>query len=353
MTKKNIKNMLTVLISSVKPILYYASLRGIDADTLLSRANIDPPLLDSPNNRISIELMDRIFKQAMALTKDENLGLHVGELYEPGSANILGHILMNCRTMREILLKFIEYNEILSGGFKINISHKKNGSIIMEYKIFHTDYSIIRQHVDYLLCGTIAIGSALVGRHITPLEVRFQHKAPQDITEYQRIFKAPLRFDQPMNALVYDKNFHEIPVSQANLELLIHFEQYAQQILSEIRSGKAFTKKISSLLVNELIKKQPTIKTIAEKLSMTVRSLQRRLDSENTSYRIIFNDVYKKTSISYLLHHELSVTEIAYLLGFSEPSTFRRAFKRWTGLTPNEYRLKNDPDPTLKNCIRS
>ncbi len=335
------ENVLKVSISIIKPVFYYIATKGISADHVLKAADLDPLVLNAPDNRVSIEVMDRIYKQAMVLTKDEYLGLHVGEFFAPGSLNIVGHIFMNCQTVHDVSQKFIEYNELLSDGVNVQIAQEKNKLTTIEYIIRHTDVSIMRQHVEYLFSGSMTLLSGLTGKEIKPVEVRLRHKAPEDLSEHHRIFSAPLRFEHSMNALVFENNIKDIPIQQANTELLLFFEQYAKQILSSIHTDKPYTKKVSLLLTKKFQEKLPTIESIAKELSMSVRSLQRKLEKENTSYSIIFNEVYKKLAISYLMNGDLSVAEIAYILGFSEPSAFHRAFKRWTDCTPNEYRTKN------------
>ncbi len=334
---------LTISTSLVRPVFYYAATKGITADTILSEAGIDPVLLEASDNRVSIDVMDQIYKQTMLLTKDENLGLHVGEFFAPSSANIVGHIFMNCRKTSEILKKFVEYNAILTEGVKIEVLREREKRTVIKHNVKHADISLMRQHVDYGFCSTITLMSTLLGQVLTPIEVRFCHKAPRDISEHQRIFKAPLLFEHTMNAMVYDEKVEDIPVLQPNTELLFFLELHAKKILSDICTDRPFTKKVSSLLIGKFQERLPTIKDIAGELSMSVRSLQRNLEKENTSYSNIFNEVYKKLAISYLVNENMPIAEIAYIMGFSEPSAFHRTFKRWTGLTPNEYRTTQTP----------
>ena len=332
---------LKIAISIIKPVFYYAATKGISADDILSKANINSDILKTPDNRVSIDVMDRIYKQAMLLTKDDNIGLHAGEFFLPGSANILGHICMNCQSAGEILQKVLKYIDILTEGVKIEVNTQKDGMTIINKNIRHLDVSLTRQHVEYAFSSSIKLISTLLEKPVTPIEVRFQHKKPRDISEHQRIFNAPLKFEHSMNALVFDNIGADYPVQQPNAELMVFFEQHAKKILTSIHSEKPVTKKVSFFIAGNFHEELPTIKTVATKLSMSVRSLQRNLEKENTSYREIFNQVYKKLAISYLMNGEISVAEIAYIMGFSEPSSFHRTFKRWTGLTPNVYRVTN------------
>ncbi len=333
------EDQLTISISVIKPVLQYAVSKGIYTDVLLTAAEIDPLLFETPEARLTIDEMDRIYWQAMHLTGDKNLGLHVGECYVTGSINIVGHVFMSCRTIAELQDKFVEYTDIVSEAFKINIDiDAKTNLTVIEYTTRHAEDKLKRQHIDCMFCVSITLLSALTGTPIKPLEVRFKHKPPDDISEHQRVFQAPLLFDQPMNALVFDSNVRDIPILQPNPELLFLFEQHARKVLGEVRSDKTYTKKVSLLLMNKMQEEPPNIDVIAKNLAMSVRNLQKKLEKENTTYRAIFTEVSKKLAMSYLENKELSISEIAYLLGFSEPSVFHRSFKRWTGQTPTEYR---------------
>ncbi len=329
---------LTIPASLIRAVLHYVSNKGIKIEELLSVADVDPSLQSSTDIRLSLDEMDRIYKQALLLTKDENMGLHLGECFAFGSLSIVGHIIRNGQTIGESILKMIEYNEIAGDGFRMNIDRGKKGLAIIDYAILHSDVHLLRQHTECIFSACMKLWTESVGKLPKPVEVRFKHKAPQDISEHQRIFQAPLLFENPMNAIVWEDSFLDIPHILPNPELLYLFEQHAKQVLSEIRTDQPFTKKVSLILVKMLSDQSLSIETVADKLCMGVRNLQMKLRKENTTYWKIIEEIRIKLATSHLKNKELSIAEIAYLLGFSRPSAFNRSFKRWTGLTPSEYR---------------
>ena len=329
---------LTIRISLIRLVLGYAAKQGINIEDLVSTVGIDPLLLSSPDSRVSLGKMDRLFRQTMLITQDDNLGLHVGECSEYGNINIVGHISRNCRTIGENLIKIIEYNELLSDGFRMTLNRKEKGLVVIKYSILHRDVPLIRQHVEGIFSCCINHFKESAGRFLKPVEVRFKHKAPQDTTEHQRIFQAPVLFNNSMNAIVWKESFLDVPNVLPNPEFLALFEQHAKQLLSEIRDYKPFTKKIHIMLIKNIPEEFVSIKNIADELCMSVRNLQKKLKSENTTYSKIVEDIRKNIAVSHLKNRELSIAEIGYLLGFSEPKSFHRSFKRWTGLSPTEYR---------------
>ncbi len=322
----------------MKPVLEYASARGIDVEDLLAATGIDSAKLNSPETRLTLEEMDCVYRQAMRYTGDDNLGLHVGECFAIGTMDIVGHILMNCRTIGEHLEKLMEYVEIVSQGMRIILHREDEGRIAVETAVLHAHGPLMRQHVECLFSGGMKLASYAVGDVLAPIEVRFKHKAPRELAEHRRIFQAPVLFGHSMNAMVWNEGFLDIPIRQPNPELLRLFEQHAKQVLNGLQSDKPLAKKVGRILFGKLQDGYPSIEDIAGELSMGVRNLQKKLEKENTSYRKILDEICCGLAVSYLRDVELSIADIAYLLGFSEPSAFHRSFKRWTGLTPTEYR---------------
>ncbi len=170
------------------------------------------------------------------------------------------------------------------------------------------------------------------------IEARFKHKAPQDVSEYKRIFNFPVSFGKSTNALLFDKKYLELPVVLPDKELLYVFENHAEDVLIKLSNNESITRKVSSFLVKMIHDKPPTLETVAKKFFMSVRKLQLLLENEGTTYKNILNTIRKELAFNYLRDNQISVAEVSYLLGFSEPSAFHRAFKKWTGKTPGNYR---------------
>jgi len=220
----------------------------------------------------------------------------------------------------------------------MDIKREKKGLVIIDYTIMHSDVHLVRQHVECIFSSFMKASTNSAGKIPKPVEVRFKHKAPQDTSEHQRIFQAPLLFNSSMNAIVWKESFLDIPTILPNPELLFVFEQHAKQVISEMHANQPFTKKVSLILIKNLSKESFHRKDIADELNMSEKTLHNRLRKENTTYWKIINEIRKKLAVSHLKNGELSIKEIAYLLGFSGHDAFFRSFKRWTGLSPTEYR---------------
>ena len=183
----------------------------------------------------------------------------------------------------------------------------------------------------------------LTGGKIKLREVRFNYKTPGDISEYDRIFRCPIKFEADKNALLFDTKFLDYPIQQPNKELLNLFEKQAQKTLKALTKQESFSEKVSSLYIKLLQEKPPSIEEVARSLKISVRKLQMHLENEGTSYKDLLNNIRRELAFGYLSDKQISIAEISYLLGFSEPSAFHRAFKRWTGNTPGQYRVTGIP----------
>ena len=311
---------------------------GVNKTHILNSACIDSRLLNSPDNRLTLEEVNRIYLAAATVTKNENIGLIQGERLSKSFSNILGYILMNCSDLGDAAKKYTKYEKIVD---ETSISEIKidGDSVILSI----TNVEKLkgnRQLSDFKVSGMLLYIQILSNKRITLKEVYFDHCKPKDISEYQRVFNCPVFFEKPMNALVFDKKLLQLPVVEPNMELLTLFEGIAQDTLEMMKKSETYTKKVVNIIVKEINGEIPSIDTVAKHLAMSVRSLQGYLKMEGTSYIQLLNNVRKDLAINYLKKKNTSIAEIAYVLGFSETSAFNRAFKKWTSRTPCEFRTE-------------
>jgi AraC-like DNA-binding protein len=328
----------TLSVSFIMPIIRYLEGLGMDRESLLRDVGIDPVASLLPDTRCAMEQLCEVLDQAMKLTGDENLGIHVGELWPPEKGDIVGYIALNCKTVGEAFQKNKAYQKILSESHRVDIQITDNDVIVRNSVVPGMSPFHQRQHVLCTLSSTLTYVRHMTGHQIELKEARFEFQAPDDLSEYDRFFQAPVHFNQAMNALVFDKKYHDLPIAQPDEYLLFILEQHAKKILGRIQETNIYSRKVSNLIIKEFQGDTPSIKRIAGRLAMTVRNLQYKLEGEKTTFRNVVETVRKEMAISHLRQNELTITEIAYLMGFSESSTFSRIFKRWTGITPSEFR---------------
>ncbi len=310
---------------------------GISIEDVIKNANVDPLILSSPDNRLSGFEAKKIIDSAIKLTKDNNLGLHQGEHLSRGFSNILGYVLMNCSTLRECWTKYCLYEKIIDStsisDFKIIDNYAILSNVTIDKALENN-----RHFSEFKIAGILSYVKLLSNENLQLHEVHFSHARPKNTSEYERIFKCKICFERPTNALVFDSKLLDISVIEPNIKLLLLFEKNSQEILKTFNLNK-YSNMVMDILINELMKGNlPPIEDVAKKMLLSTRSLQLYLQKENTSYLKLAKEIRINIAKKYLSDINISLDEIAYIIGFSESSTLNRAFKSWTGLTPAQFR---------------
>jgi AraC-like DNA-binding protein len=170
------------------------------------------------------------------------------------------------------------------------------------------------------------------------VEVQLAHPAPPHVSEHARVFRAPVSFGCATNAVVIEREFVERQVPAADERLYPVLRRYLDGVLKEMPPEEGLLAAVRRI-VGELMRDgDPTLVQVARKLDMGPRTLQRRLKEDRVDFRALVDDTRRRFALNYLRDRKHTLTEIAYLLGYSEVSAFNRAFRRWTGATPSDYR---------------
>lgn len=320
------------------PVLRYLQNRGIDTDAIMARQNIKPEDVDSPDTRLTVHQTNYIFDQAMLLSDDECMGIHAARQWPPEKGEIVGQIVLNCKTIGEAVEKTIRYQQLLAQSLKLDAEIADEIVTVRRFSLIGAPVIQKSQRMLFALSRFLTYCRNLIKGDFEMIEVRFEHSPPVDKTEYERFFQAPVLFNQTDNAIVFNRKYLDLPVEQPNSYFLYVLERHANDILGKIESGSIYSKKVSDLIIHNFQGEIPTVKSVARELSMSVRSLQLKLKDEHTSFSSLLEKIREELAVRYLKENEVSITDISYLLGFSESSAFSRTFKRWTNTTPLKYR---------------
>jgi AraC-like DNA-binding protein len=202
----------------------------------------------------------------------------------------------------------------------------------------HPPFDALRHPVDARLAMLITLARGLTQSEIDPLQVRFSYPRPGETKEHERCFRAPLRFDAQVAGISFRTSDLERPVVSADEVLDGYLDRYAEDLLAKLASGDTVAKVVLRTLWGQLSGGQVDLATTSRHLGMSSRTLQRRLRDEDTSFAELLDLFRREASQRLLKDRGLAVEEVAFMLGYSEPSTFYRAFRRWTGLTPRRFR---------------
>ena len=327
---------ISVSVTVLNQMFLYLNSLKVDIDLFLRSLDIDPLSVKSPDIRLPIETYLRIQDGAAEFVHDPYLGLHMGEFAEAGSWSILGYMMMNCKTLGEAFEKSGRYHRIIGNLIEGKVELKINKIKILLATPAHAP-KMSRHCYELTISSSVRMMRTLTGVQINPREVTFIYPVPESTAEYERIFCCPVLFGRKENTFTIDWGVVNTPVLMANPDLLDYFEKYAQNFLAGMERQKEYTQAVTKIILSHLDDETLSIEKVARAMAVSVRTLQKRLEGEGVVFSDLLKDVRERLAKKYLCEN-YSVEQITYLLGFSEPSVFRKAFKKWSGVTPKEYR---------------
>ncbi|AKD02201.1 AraC family transcriptional regulator [Pontibacter korlensis] len=325
---------------SVGLLLHVLRQQGQDVGAICQQVGLDMQVVQDVNARISVAMVQDLWDAAIAATSDPDLALHVAEIINPTSMGTIAYVMMNAATLHESLLKLCKYQDIVCGAIQTSLEVQGQQAFI-KLQVVSPVLENPRNALDSELVIYKNAFSALVGQPVLFNQVLFAYPRPASIKEHERVFSgAELIFDAKSSGLVFDASYLELPIVTANPELNQLFEKYAEEYLQRLREPKTVRERVQREIAQLLKGEEPSINLVSRSLAMSVRSLQSRLKEEGVTYQALLDEVRKEIAIKHLQDNQQTITDIAYLLGFAEPSVFSRSFKRWTGMPPAAYRQR-------------
>jgi len=311
---------------------------GVDTAELCRACGLDPAILEDANAHIPRSLLLDLWRQAARRLPDPHLGLHLAERVRPRAADVVTYLTMSSRTLREGLERLIRYQRILGEGSRLQLSDEGVRTFI-RIGLGSRELPPIRDEIEYWAVVLMKYGRWIFGVDLALLEVCFSHPAPEDTSEHERIFGCCPRFGTAESGLWIASADLDRRSIHANPEIARAHEEFAEEYLAGL-ADFSVTRRLRERLMAVLETGPLDLETAARDLHIGVRTLQRRLRDEGTSYREVVDELRRDVALRQLRKTDASIEEITWLAGFSELSPFYRAFRRWTGKTPSQYRAK-------------
>ncbi len=329
----------SIQAKAVEKIVRAAAARGVAARDLYHAAGVSPEGLDDPDRRIPFAQVVALYEKGAKLTKDESFGLHVGETVDPTAFDVLGYSVINSSTLGEGIDRAVRYNSIWTNGSYLSI---EKGSAVTRVGYGYLDESIIerRHDTEMTFAALASLSRNVTNADVSPVRVRFQHDRPAVTGEHARIFKCPVEFNARSNEYFVESSALTLPIVKADPGLCAVLDRHAEALIEKYPRSDNLVERVRAMIKDELSGGNASIERIADTLSMSSRTLQRKLREQGTSHQELLDQMRKDLAMRYLQEREMAICEVAYLLGFSESSALHRAFKRWTGQTPNEFRRR-------------
>ncbi|MFN7955685.1 MAG: AraC family transcriptional regulator [bacterium] len=325
------------------PIVAQLELAGADVDAVLAAAGLRRAQLEDPDGRIDHEHWVALLEIGAMATHDPCFGVHAAEQLSRRSYALPALLIQSQPTLEEGLARLDRYFHIVHEGMVL--------SLLIDGGIgcYRIDFLPGLAYPRILAEHMVAIGSVLGVQFLgndcpRPREARFAHTAPADTSEHERVIRGPVRFGSEHTEIVFDLGTLRMPLDSANTHLGAILEDEARRIAQRLPATSTLAGRCVAWIRSEVhAGREPRITSMADELHVGERTLRRRLEGEGTSVRALVDEVRGEMARAHVASGRLSLDEIALLLGFSEAAAFRRAFKRWTGVSPSEYRREAGP----------
>ena len=320
----------------VRAIAEMLAAEGLDARALLTAAGIDPAALEAPGARLATEKISRLWEIAVERSGNSALGLAQAQVVRPASFDVVGYTMMSCANLQDAFERLVRYLRILSDALTIYRSEER-GRYRVSFELRGGERPVPRQRMEFILATVATFCRWVSGRDLSPVEVALSYPAPRDLAPYRTAFRCPVSFGARLSSLLYALDDLTRPLSTSNPTLAALHDRYAGDYLEHFDRGQT-SYRVREVIIRRLPDGEPRRDQVARELCMSERTLQRRLEEEASSFVQLLNDTRRELAEQYLNRLHLSLAQAAYLLGFSEQSSFFRACKRWFGLPPGEYR---------------
>jgi AraC-like DNA-binding protein len=325
----------TIAISFVAAALQSVHGRNLNADELLANVGLSSSLLQVPQARVSAKHYGALWRAIAAALDDEFFGQDSRRM-KVGTFAMLCHSVLSCKTLGHALDRSLRFYALILDD--ISGSAERDAK---EARIVLRDAPGVSPRVfahELLLMLLYGVSCWLVGRRIPILRTEFSYAEPAHSAEYRLMYCADLHFNRAHTLLAFEASYLDLPVVQNERSAKEFLRTAPESILLKYKNGSSLSARVRRRLRQFLPGTVPDFERLADEMSITPATMRRRLHEEGESYQSIKDQLRRDLAISYLSHSKRSVMDIALELGFSERSAFHRAFRKWTGASPGEFR---------------
>lgn len=341
----------TIAILQVIQVLEGARSRGLAVEPLLRRAAIAPELLDSPLSRVTRTQFAALLRVLTLVTRDELWGLCTQPLRLGGFAQLC-QILVRCRDLREAMHTGFRFYRLQLHDFtpRLVVDQETASVRLVSHSQRDPKLGFADRTFNFFTYG---LASWLIGRRLPVLGVTYRPADMGVSSDGGRLFQASVSYSHPWVGFRFESRWLDSPIVQSSESLVRFLEQAPVSLLVRYRDQSSLTERIRRLLRPHLAGDLPSLEAVSGFLSLTPQTLRRRLHEEGQRFQVIKDDLRRDLAIEFLGCPKLTVLDIASQLGFSDASTFHRAFKGWTGISPGVYRQTHFPNSGTRSLSRA
>lgn len=301
----------------------------------LAALGIDPRVLERADVEIPGDQYTALWEAAGQV--NPNIGLKLGAQTEVDDFGALGHAIHCAPTVERALRTLQQFIVVFAQESVINIGHG-SGLTYVEYQVTAPTIVHRRQDSEFTLASILRQFNLITGNALKPARVDFEHEKPADLSIHKQLFRCPIHFKQPANRLYFPVDVLQIPVSGGNERLYKALEPYLERERQKRSVSDELLPQITRLIAADMSSGAPSLNDICEQLNLSRRTLQRRLKEHSIEFSTLLEDVRRELALAYIKDSDYSISEISLLIGYAESASFTRAFRRWTGQSPQQYR---------------
>jgi AraC-like DNA-binding protein len=316
--------------------------RAGQGSALLRELALPPAALEGADARVPFALVLRAWELAGDLSGDPDFGLHLAERTPVGAFDVIDYVARTRNTLGDALRTLARYQRLLHDLVRLTVE-PEGDRVYVRHGTEGYPAGITRHAAEAALATPVQRARSLCREPLRILEVSFQHPAPADTREHARIFRAPVRFGAARTEVAVAASCMQLPLSSSDPTLSAILVRQADDILARSEPAGDLRAAVRRALAGRLEASDIGLEAVAARLAMSPRSLQRGLAAEGTRLSTVIDELRRDLAVGHLDAGRLSLAEIGFVLGFSEPSAFHRAFRRWTGTTPDAYRRSRTP----------
>lgn len=308
---------------------------GVDSLPLYSAAGVDPHRMDDSEARYSLAQTNQLWQAAAQACQDPALGLRVSRFVSPATFHALGYALVASGSLREVFARIVSYHPLVGDTLALHLELAGD-----RYRFTFTPPPGVaapaHEMLDAFAAMYVRTCRNRLGADYAPLTIHLQRPEPADPRPWRQLFRTHVHFGASENLLEFDATDFDSHLDDTDPEVAPC--NPAPLDAPEALNPLAWEKRVRAAIESQLPEGEPSVERIAHNLRLSVLGLERHLADEGCRFDLLVNQCRQNLALQHILEPHSSLAEIAYLLGFENIDSFNRAFKRWTGMTPAQYR---------------
>lgn len=326
----------TVSVRAVAMVIDIGVAAGISRTVLQKAADATDADLRDPDGRLPVAAAIALWQALAKHIPDPGFGVAAGAALRLRQLGLLGYVACFSPTLRDALRRITRYGRLVTEEVEFRLRESRPEGTLAVKRLAPGDDQSLSQ--DYVVAAALQVSRELTGVEIVPIGVRFTYRQPSSIMAHRRHFRCPLRFGQGGTAITFRVRDLGLPVVRADATLAGYLSEYADIVLATLTRGESVRHAVRAAIWSVLADGKPSLDRVASALRLSPRTLQRRLAEEATSLHRETEEIRKTMAMALVRERAYSIDDVAFLLGYSEPSAFFRSFRRWTGTTPRQFR---------------